>query len=267
MARWKPDGNSATRRGLFQLARKRWTAAGATAGGRDEDDAKDAIAMSVALNLLSRSEQKVYKRIVADFPNGKACALSTTFLNRHNEAMDNPDGVAIRTQEWNPFNRMLEEQMQLPADALLQDDEFWLCMPNLSDKDERKVRRARRKSTKTIFLLLQNWLMRWTAAGATAGGRDEDDAKDAIAMSVALNLLSRSEQKVYKRIVADFPNGKACALSTTFLNRHNEAMDNPDGVAIRTQEWNTFIRMLEAVVVDGFLDRCRRSTVDGLRKN
>ncbi|KAG7355339.1 hypothetical protein IV203_004695 [Nitzschia inconspicua] len=40
MARWKPDGNSATRRGLFQRARKRWTAAGATAGGSDEDDAK-----------------------------------------------------------------------------------------------------------------------------------------------------------------------------------------------------------------------------------
>ncbi|KAG7350166.1 hypothetical protein IV203_009526 [Nitzschia inconspicua] len=99
MARWKPDGNSATPRGLFQRARKRWTSAGATA---------DAIAMSVALNPLSRSEQKVYKRIVADFPNGKACALSTIFLNRHNEAMDNPDGVAIRTQEWNTFNRMLE---------------------------------------------------------------------------------------------------------------------------------------------------------------
>ncbi|KAG7350167.1 hypothetical protein IV203_009527 [Nitzschia inconspicua] len=49
--------------------------------------------------------------------------------------------------------------MQLPADALLQDDEFRLCMPNLSDKDERKVRRARRKSTKTMLLLLQNWLM------------------------------------------------------------------------------------------------------------
>ncbi|KAG7363829.1 hypothetical protein IV203_037030 [Nitzschia inconspicua] len=31
---------SATRRGLFQRDRKRWTAAGATAGGRDEDDAK-----------------------------------------------------------------------------------------------------------------------------------------------------------------------------------------------------------------------------------
>ncbi|KAG7350163.1 hypothetical protein IV203_009523 [Nitzschia inconspicua] len=40
MAQWKLDGNSATPRGLFQRARKRWTAAGATAGGRDEDDAK-----------------------------------------------------------------------------------------------------------------------------------------------------------------------------------------------------------------------------------
>lgn len=38
------------------------------------------------------------------------------------------------------------EQMQLPAEALLQYDEFRLYMPDLSDKEESKVRRARRKS-------------------------------------------------------------------------------------------------------------------------
>jgi len=37
------------------------------------------------------------------------------------------------------------EQMQLPAEALLQYDEFRLYMPDLTDKDERKVRKARRK--------------------------------------------------------------------------------------------------------------------------
>lgn len=231
-----PDGSSSSRRGLFQRARKRWTAG--TGGAGDDDDAKsigsldsgselpdttdvddpDAIAMSVALNLLSKTEQKVYKKIVADFPNGKACVLSTISLDRSDDAMSNPDGVAIRTQEWNTFNRMLGavvvngfidrcrrykdelkrldaqraiaataaknsqgssignnsrsqsqkpnpyafnlghfflvkeslaftyEQMQLPAEALLQYDEFRLYMPDLSDKEERKVRRARRKS-------------------------------------------------------------------------------------------------------------------------
>lgn len=233
------DANNA-RKGIFQRARKRWTVGGA--GVTDDEDAKsngsvdsgggggggdaqdttdlddpDAIAMSVALNLLSKSEQKVYKKILADFPNGKACVLSTISLDRSNDAMANPDGVAIRTQEWNTFNRMLGavvvkgfsdrcrrykeelkrldaqraiaataaknsqgegfgssnnskqkanpyafnlghfflvkeslaftyEQMQLPGESLLQYDEFRLYMPDLSDKEERKVRRARRKS-------------------------------------------------------------------------------------------------------------------------
>lgn len=38
------------------------------------------------------------------------------------------------------------EQMQLPGEALLQYDEFRMYMPDLSDKEESKVRRARRKS-------------------------------------------------------------------------------------------------------------------------
>jgi len=38
------------------------------------------------------------------------------------------------------------EQMQLPGEALLQYDEFRLYMPDLSDKEESMVRRARRKS-------------------------------------------------------------------------------------------------------------------------
>jgi trafficking protein particle complex subunit 10 len=231
-----PDGSSALRGGLFQRARKRWTVGTAATTGEDDDvkssgsldsgggegndttdvDDPDAIAMSVALNLLSKAEQKVYKRIITDFPNGKACVLSTISLDQSKEAMANPDAVAIRTQEWNTFNRMLGavvvngfmdrcrrykdelkrldaqraiaataaknsqgsgignsgrsqkpnpyafnlghfflvkeslaftyEQMQLPAEALLQYDEFRLYMPDLSDKEEKKVRRARRKS-------------------------------------------------------------------------------------------------------------------------
>jgi hypothetical protein len=226
------ETNGTGRVGLFQKARKRWTAGN---GAGDDDDAKstgsvdsseamegmdvddpDAIAMSVALTLLSKSEQKVYKKIIADFPNGKACVLSTISLDRSDENHSNSDGVAIRTQEWNTFNRMLGavivsgfmdrcrrykdelkrldaqrataataaknsqgggignskpsqkpnpyafnlshfflvkeslaftyEQMQLPAEALLQYDEFRLYMPDLSDQEERKVRRARRKS-------------------------------------------------------------------------------------------------------------------------
>ncbi|KAG7361886.1 hypothetical protein IV203_025552 [Nitzschia inconspicua] len=75
---------------------------------------------------------------------------------------------------------------------------------------------------------------------------------------ILTSLQQRSENvTLLLVVVADFRNGKACALSTIFLDRHNEAMANPDGVATRTQEWNTFNRMLEAVVVDGFLDRCR----------
>ncbi|KAL3921225.1 MAG: hypothetical protein SGILL_002857, partial [Bacillariaceae sp.] len=227
------DGSGGSNRvGLFQKARKRWTAG---PGAADDDDAKstgsadsnemmegmdvddpDAIAMSVALNLLSKTEQKVYKKIVADFPNGKASVLSTISLDSSDEGQSSSDGVAIRTQEWNTFNRMLGavivngfrdrcsrytnelkrldaqrataataaknsqgggignnkpsqkpnpyafnlghfflvkeslaftyEQMQLPSEALLQYDEFRLYMPDLGDSEERKVRRARRKS-------------------------------------------------------------------------------------------------------------------------
>jgi hypothetical protein len=118
---------------------------------------------------------------------------------------------------------------------------------------------------------------RWTV-GASGASNDDNDAKsngsqdinneindttdvddpDAIAMSVALTLLSKTEQKVYKKIVAEFPNNKACVLSTISLDVSNENKSNPNGVAIRTQEWNTFNRFLDAVVVNGFIDRFRR---------
>jgi hypothetical protein len=77
-------------------------------------------------------------------------------------------------------------------------------------------------------------------------------------MSLVLILLSKTEQKVCKKIVAEFPNNKACVLSTISLDVSNENTTNPNGVAIRTQEWNTFNRFLDAVIVNGFIDRCRR---------
>ncbi|KAG7350164.1 hypothetical protein IV203_009524 [Nitzschia inconspicua] len=54
--------------------------------------------------------------------------------------------------------------MQLPADALLQDDEFRLCLPNLSDKDkdekfDGREENQRHFASKTMLLLLQNWPM------------------------------------------------------------------------------------------------------------
>lgn len=187
------------------------------AGGEDVEDPASTGSTSVALNFLSRTERALYRKIVADFPNGRVCVLSPASLDRSGEELPpNPEGVAIRTQEWNTFNRMLGtvivngfndrcrrykdelkrldaqravaataaknqqqgggtssstsnkpspyafnlghfflvkeslafsfEQMQLPAEALLQYDEFRLYMPDFTDKDERKVRRARRKS-------------------------------------------------------------------------------------------------------------------------
>lgn len=251
-----PDnaGNSAHRSvvstAFFQKARQRFsggisTSSGGTSFGDDADEVGSGASLdnsddggddtlddpesttpggsgvasvSVALNLLSRTERALYKTIAADFPNGRACVLSPTSLDRSDEALSNSTGVAIRTQEWNTFNRMLGmvivngfmdrsrrykdelkrldaqravaataaknqqqggkslssnnsnhkpspyafnlshfflvkeslafsfEQMQLPAEALLQYDEFRLYMPDLTDQDERKVRRARRKS-------------------------------------------------------------------------------------------------------------------------
>lgn len=179
---------------------------GMGSSGRDSGDDLES-GVTVALHLLSRQERSLYKKIAADFPNGKVCVLSPVSLDRSDEDLANSEGVAIRTQEWNTFNRVLGsvivggfkdrcrrykdelkrldaqrataataakghgkgkpspyafnlchfflvkeslafsfEQMQLPAEALLQYDEFRLYMPDLSDKDERKVRRSRRKS-------------------------------------------------------------------------------------------------------------------------
>mmetsp|Transcript_44352 Transcript_44352/g.50195 ORF Transcript_44352/g.50195 Transcript_44352/m.50195 type:complete len:1544 (-) Transcript_44352:65-4696(-) len=63
------------------------------------------------------------------------------------------------------------EQMQLPAEALLQYDEFRLYLPDLSDKEESKVRRARRKSKALIEDDLSQNLAKLADAGDFLGFR------------------------------------------------------------------------------------------------
>lgn len=78
--------------------------------------------------------------------------------------------------------------------------------------------------------------------------------------SVYLHLLTKNERSIYKRICSDFSNGKVSVLSMTSLENTDEESVTSGDVAIRSQEWSSFNRMLGAVIVNGFKDRCRRYT-------
>ncbi len=91
-----------------------------------------------------------------------------------------------------------------------------------------------------------------------------DDDPDSAAASLSLHLLSVNEKILYKKLVKDFANGKVCVVSKTSLEKSEYDQDSTimttdsTGMAIRTQEWNSFNRMLGTVIVNGFKDRCRR---------
>lgn len=106
-----------------------------------------------------------------------------------------------------------------------------------------------------------------------ASGDNEgmDDDPDSAAASLSLQLLSTNEKLLYKKLVKDFASGKVCVLSKTSLEKVDDSQDDAimttdsAGMAIRTQEWNAFNRMLGTVIVNGFKDRCRRYN-DELRR-
>ena len=75
---------------------------------------------------------------------------------------------------------------------------------------------------------------------------------------VALNNLSRNEKDIFKKISSDFPNGKTCVLSITSLDTSEDDAVSDSGLAVKTQEWNSFNRSLGSVIVNGFKDRCHR---------
>lgn len=75
---------------------------------------------------------------------------------------------------------------------------------------------------------------------------------------VPTNLLTKKQRSLYKKICADNPNGKVCVLSLASLDTSESEGEISDTVAIKTQEWTAFNRMLGSVIVSGFKDRCRR---------
>jgi trafficking protein particle complex subunit 10 len=76
--------------------------------------------------------------------------------------------------------------------------------------------------------------------------------------TAAVNLLTKREQEIYKKITTDFPYGKACVLSTASLDTSDDDAISDTSLAIKTQEWSSFNRGLGTVIVNGFKDRCRR---------
>jgi hypothetical protein len=85
-----------------------------------------------------------------------------------------------------------------------------------------------------------------------------NDPDDPDARLVNMNLLTKKERSVFKKINNDFANGKTCVLSPSSLDPMQDDSVVSETVAIKTQEWNSFIRMLGSVIVNGFKDRCRR---------
>lgn len=90
--------------------------------------------------------------------------------------------------------------------------------------------------------------------------------------SVSIQRLTTNDKMLYKKMIKDFPHGKVCVLSKSSLERFPDdrgkgalTADDETGTVIRLQEWNAFNRMLGSVIVNGFVDRCRRYN-DELRR-
>jgi trafficking protein particle complex subunit 10 len=67
---------------------------------------------------------------------------------------------------------------------------------------------------------------------------------------------NKTEKEIFKKFAVDFPNGRACILSTLL-----DGIDSSSAIStspLKNQEWNGFLRMLGAAIVSGFRDRCRR---------
>eukprot|EP00934_Nitzschia_sp_Nitz4_P008430 Nitzschia sp. Nitz4//scaffold38_size140716//30069//34406//NITZ4_003131-RA/size140716-processed-gene-0.55-mRNA-1//-1//CDS//3329550030//8420//frame0 len=85
----------------------------------------------------------------------------------------------------------------------------------------------------------------------------DDDPESVGALS--LNVLSQSERALYHKLKTDFSAGLVCVFSKASLSLSEEiAGGEATGIGARTQEWNSFNRMLGAVIVGGFKDRCRK---------
>lgn len=84
--------------------------------------------------------------------------------------------------------------------------------------------------------------------------------------TVSLNVLSQHERVLYQKLKTDFSNGLVCVFSKSSLDKSIDEMATDNAaVVVRTQEWNSFNRMLGAVIVGGFRERCKRYN-DELRR-
>ena len=89
------------------------------------------------------------KRLDAQRASAATAAKSYVIKSNGSNSPSKPNPYAFNLSHFFLVKESLAfsyEQMQLPAEALLQYDEFRLYMPDLSDKDEPDVRAARQKS-------------------------------------------------------------------------------------------------------------------------
>ena len=68
--------------------------------------------------------------------------------------------------------------------------------------------------------------------------------------------ISKTEKEIFRKFVADFPNGSPCIMST--LTGSTEGSSLIQMHPLKSQEWTHFLQTMGTAIVNGFQDRCRR---------
>ena len=69
-------------------------------------------------------------------------------------------------------------------------------------------------------------------------------------------LVSKAEKELFRKFVADFPNGRPCIMSTLTepIDGAGVTSMNP----LKSQEWVNFLRTMGIAIAGGFQEKCRR---------
>ena len=67
--------------------------------------------------------------------------------------------------------------------------------------------------------------------------------------------MKHKQREVFKKFNIDFPNGRACIMST-LLNQSIDPLDCDHPLS--NQEWHTFLKHLGVTIVSGLNDRVKR---------
>lgn len=96
-------------------------------------------------------------------------------------------------------------------------------------------------------------------SGGTTSTDFEIDSTDTGSMPLSAGSfahISKAEKEIFRKFVADFPNGSPCIMST--LTGSTEGSSLIHMHPLKNQEWAHFLQTMGTAIVNGFQDRCRR---------